>query len=664
MGNGGSLQGTPAASSSLTSNKKWEVTCNQHRTFICRFCLGASCKRENYKLQKRPCAVDGLHSDYVTDDIVAMQRPSTRLIKEHSIIDQFKKQNIGAILCLQTPGEHPHCGDGIHPEGLSYLPEAFMDHGVFFYNFFWIDMAVPTNDLMVRCVKSMDMHVQRKQKVAVHCHAGMGRTGLAIVCYILYKQQMDVDQAIQLIRTKRPGSVQTAAQQAFCQSFAQWLKELRIIFALPTDSNETPYFNLVDVLERQHNLLHGEERMSMKKIPKLLYVICTELQTRAQKNGAQCIAEFVKGIHGIGQTEKVDQRHLEFVKTQINEDNWRELTTLPSNTLITLLLDWLESLSAPVIEGQVLMDVALGKNEGQHMFDATVAEVATGTLNCIFWILRQLENHGDEREIDLVYMRFAFALMHPCIEFPSPPPFRTLRRPDRTSTVLDVLLSAQALCDPSSYPMAGVACSPSLSSTQRKPYAFLFNMGKHLRLMAQAWVAFCKSQPQGGSGIRKRRVSDVTPSFLNKDLTPEEAAEAAAEIEQDLIEQQGAGRVEMGAAAGVGVGVVEVEAEAEGAVEESKPRETKLLPPLTSTPESEKKGTDVLDENISDRICQLFNMLSSGKQTELLGQLVGTQKIAARRAKKKKGSLRERKKTLETGSLRPVTAPPKSEHVS
>lgn len=47
-------------------------------------------------------AIRGLHSSWVTKDILAMQRPSTRLIEQYSIVEQFKDQNIAAVLNLQV----------------------------------------------------------------------------------------------------------------------------------------------------------------------------------------------------------------------------------------------------------------------------------------------------------------------------------------------------------------------------------------------------------------------------------------------------------------------------------------------------------------------------------------------------------------------------------
>ena len=61
--------------------------------FLCNFCGGKKCKLENYLNHPNP-AIKGLNSDWITDRFLAMQRPSSRLIKEFDIIGQFKKFQI------------------------------------------------------------------------------------------------------------------------------------------------------------------------------------------------------------------------------------------------------------------------------------------------------------------------------------------------------------------------------------------------------------------------------------------------------------------------------------------------------------------------------------------------------------------------------------------
>jgi protein tyrosine phosphatase domain-containing protein 1 len=66
------------------------------------------------------------------------------------------------------------------------------------------------------------------RKVAVHCHAGLGRTGLAIACFLIASGQAgSAAQAVAMVRAARPGSLQTAGQVLFVSIFEQYLSHLK-----------------------------------------------------------------------------------------------------------------------------------------------------------------------------------------------------------------------------------------------------------------------------------------------------------------------------------------------------------------------------------------------------------------------------------------------------
>jgi hypothetical protein len=54
----------------------------------CRFCGGSSCKHEDWTKCTNP-AIKGLHSNWITDHLIASQRLSDRIIKEYSVVEQF-----------------------------------------------------------------------------------------------------------------------------------------------------------------------------------------------------------------------------------------------------------------------------------------------------------------------------------------------------------------------------------------------------------------------------------------------------------------------------------------------------------------------------------------------------------------------------------------------
>ena len=65
--------------------------------------------------------------------------------------------------------------------------------------------TVPDNKL-IDMVRVLDFALS-EGKVAIHCHAGLGRTGLLIACYLIYALRMNFNQAIYYIRDKRFGAL-------------------------------------------------------------------------------------------------------------------------------------------------------------------------------------------------------------------------------------------------------------------------------------------------------------------------------------------------------------------------------------------------------------------------------------------------------------------------
>lgn len=69
--------------------------------------------------------------------------------------------------------------------------------------------------------------VERK-RIAVHCHAGLGRTGLTIACFLVAcGEAASAAQAVEMVRAARPGSLQTQAQVMFVSIFEQYMHHLR-----------------------------------------------------------------------------------------------------------------------------------------------------------------------------------------------------------------------------------------------------------------------------------------------------------------------------------------------------------------------------------------------------------------------------------------------------
>jgi atypical dual specificity phosphatase len=84
------------------------------------------------------------------------------------------------------------------------------------------DFTPPTPAQLQAGVAAIETAISDGRRVAVHCGGGLGRTGTLLACYLV-KRGLGPDEAIARIRAARPGSVETARQEAAVAAFARQL---------------------------------------------------------------------------------------------------------------------------------------------------------------------------------------------------------------------------------------------------------------------------------------------------------------------------------------------------------------------------------------------------------------------------------------------------------
>ena len=81
------------------------------------------------------------------------------------------------------------------------------------------DFAAPAPAQLDAGVQAIEAELRGDGAVAVHCRAGLGRTGTLLACYLI-AQGLSAERAIARVRRCRPGSIESWQQAEAVRAFA------------------------------------------------------------------------------------------------------------------------------------------------------------------------------------------------------------------------------------------------------------------------------------------------------------------------------------------------------------------------------------------------------------------------------------------------------------
>jgi atypical dual specificity phosphatase len=93
------------------------------------------------------------------------------------------------------------------------------DAGLLLFHVPMVDMEPPEQEDLARCLSALVKAHDRGRGVAIHCGAGLGRTGVVLACYFVSKG-LTARNAIARVRRLRPGSIETDEQEEAVVTFA------------------------------------------------------------------------------------------------------------------------------------------------------------------------------------------------------------------------------------------------------------------------------------------------------------------------------------------------------------------------------------------------------------------------------------------------------------
>lgn len=147
---------------------------------------------------------------WIDENVALSPMPSINDIDELSSV-------FGAVMILVQPLEY----GGL----IDMVIERWMQHSVDVY-------YLPTPDFhpiqlldLHRAAEWVLDHVEKGVNVLIHCKGGVGRSGLAATAYLLLKG-MELYDAVQLIREKRPGALIEECQFRMAEDYAEALSHI------------------------------------------------------------------------------------------------------------------------------------------------------------------------------------------------------------------------------------------------------------------------------------------------------------------------------------------------------------------------------------------------------------------------------------------------------
>ncbi len=129
--------------------------------------------------------------------------------------DEFEWLLRQGIMSIITVREVPLPAEWFNGSDVSYLHLDVEDFGA------------PTIEELDSSVKFIEEQMARGRSVMVHCAAGKGRTGAVLAAYLVKIENLGAEDAIEKLRTIRPGSVQSIVQETAVAMYEKYLKANR-----------------------------------------------------------------------------------------------------------------------------------------------------------------------------------------------------------------------------------------------------------------------------------------------------------------------------------------------------------------------------------------------------------------------------------------------------
>lgn len=214
------------------------------------------------------------------------------------VLTHFVDRNIGLVVRLNSE---------------LYSPSYFTALGINHVDMIFDDGTCPSMSLVRRFVAMAHQTIAEGKGIAVHCKAGLGRTGCLIGAYLIYRHGFTANEIIAFMRFMRPGMV-VGPQQHWLHlhqgRFREWWFEDTVkekLLAMQMQQQQQALAPKTPVKKSQHAHQHQSSRASATPLPPLQQ----QQQQQQQPVPARAIFAQVDGNGASNQSRSPTSREID-----------------------------------------------------------------------------------------------------------------------------------------------------------------------------------------------------------------------------------------------------------------------------------------------------------------------------------------------------------------